>query len=244
MKIIIVIPARYASTRFPGKPLVDLSGKPMVWWVYSQCKKVAEAARVLVATDDTRIADACKAHGMDYVMTRTDHPNHIERVQEVSAREEADWYICVNSDEPLIAPKLIRAALPSAMPGPEPFYGGLMREMDDPAEVVDFAKLKVAANKDGRCVYMSRSPVPYPRGTLLFKYKKYIGVECFNKAALDFFAATPMGELEQAEDIDHLRFLENGKEMVFTLVDSDSLSVDTPKDLEKVRQMMKETRED
>ena len=86
----------------------------------------------------------------------------------------------------------------------------------------------------GRCVYISRTPVPYPKGTLMFSYKKYVGIECFSKKALDFFVSTPQGNIERIEDIDHLRFLEHGKELQFTLVDSESISVDTRKDLEKV----------
>ena len=120
-----------------------------------------------------------------------------------------------------------------------PYFGGAMRELTDPAETIDFAKIKLAiSDKTGRCLYMSRTPVPYPRGSLLFKYKKYVGVECFNKAALDFFVNHEMGNLEKAEDIDHLRFLENGIELHFNYVNSESISVDTPKDLEKVRQII------
>ena len=115
-----------------------------------------------------------------------------------------------------------------------------MRILTDPAETIDFAKIKLAvSDSTGRCLYMSRNPVPYPRGTLLFNYKKYVGVECLNMAALDFFVNTPMGNLEKAEDIDHLRFLENGIDLHFNYVESESISVDTPKDLEKVREMIK-----
>lgn len=113
-----------------------------------------------------------------------------------------------------------------------------MRILTDPAETIDFAKIKVVVSDTGRCLYMSRTPVPYPRGTLLFQYKKYVGVECFNRAALDFFVSTPMGSIERVEDIDHLRFLENGVDLHFNYVQSDSISVDTPKDLEKVRKMI------
>lgn len=116
-----------------------------------------------------------------------------------------------------------------------------MRKLTDPAEVINFANIKLVVSNTDKCLYMSRTPVPYPRGTLDVTYNKYVGVECFNKAALDFFVSKPMGDIEKAEDIDHLRFLENDIDLKFTYVDSESLSVDTQKDLEKVRLMIKET---
>ena len=238
MKIVAVIPSRYASTRLPGKPLVDICGKPMIWWVYNRVKQVTEFDSVVVATDDERIASACKKYGMNYIMTRNDHPDHIARIHEVSEIVDADYYVCINGDEPLIDSDSIRRVLPKKTVTDREYFGGAMIELIDPAETIDFAKIKLAVSKEGRCVYMSRTPVPYPRGTLLFRYKKYVGIECFNKKALDFFVSTSMGELEKIEDIDHLRFLENGKTLMFTMVDSESISVDTPKDLEKVRLMI------
>lgn len=234
MKIIAVIPARYKSTRLPGKPLADICGKPMIWWVYQQVKKVKQFDTVLVATDDNRIVDVCVEYRLDYVLTKDNHPDHIARIQEVSDKIDADYYVCINGDEPLIEPKMIEAVLPKNIVYEKEYFGGAMRDLTDVAETIDFANIKLAVTKEGRCIYMSRSPIPYPKGTLLFNYKKYIGIECFNKKALDFFVNTPMGDIENAEDIDHLRFLENGKELWFTKVQSDSISVDTAKDLEKV----------
>ena len=240
MNIIAVIPARYQSTRFPGKPLADLEGKPMIRWVYERVKGTDRFDRVVCAIDDERIEKVCREYGMDTIMTRNDHPDHISRVHEVSERIAADYYICVNGDEPLISKECILPVIPDRI-RTEPYFGGAMRELTDPAETIDFAKIKLAVSgQTGRCLYMSRTPVPYPRGTLLFRYKKYVGVECFNKAALDFFVHTPMGDLEKAEDIDHLRFLEHGIDLHFSPVESESISVDTPKDLEKVRLMIRQ----
>ena len=239
MKIVAVIPARYASTRLPGKPLKDICGKPMIWWVYQQVKKVKEIDKVVCAIDDERIEKACKEYDIPYVMTSSDLPEHISRIHEVSTKIEADYYMCINGDEPLISPNCITPVIPSTLHS-EPFFGGAMRKLTDPAETIDFAKIKLVVSDTGRCLYMSRTPVPYPRGTLLFQYNKYVGVECFNKKALDFFVSTPMGSIEKIEDIDHLRFLENGIELHFNYVDSESISVDTPKDLEKVRKLMQE----
>jgi 3-deoxy-manno-octulosonate cytidylyltransferase (CMP-KDO synthetase) len=239
MKIIGVIPARYASSRFPGKPLADICGKPMIWWVYQQVKRVTEFDNVYTAIDNEKIAEVCKFYDIPFVMTRNDHPNHINRVHEVSEMVGADYYICVNGDEPLISPDTIRKIFPSQVILDTEYFGGAMRTLTDPAETIDCANIKLAVTKEGYCVYMSRTAVPYPQGTLMFRYKKYVGIECFNKKALDFFVNTEMGLLEEIEDIDHIRFLENGKKLFFTEIESESISVDTPKDLEKVREMLK-----
>ncbi len=239
MKIIGVIPARYKSTRLPGKPLADISGKPMIWWVYNQVKKVKDLDEIYVATDDKRIAEVCESLDINYIMTSENHPNHIYRVHEVAMRIDGDCYVCINGDEPLIEPNVISEIIPDTEINSDEFLVlGLMREFNDPAEVIDFANLKVVSNKLGNAIYISRSPVPYPRGSLLFKYKKYVGVECFNKKALNFYVATNPGEIETIEDIDHLRFLENGIPIKFKLVNSSSLSVDTEKDLDKVRKTL------
>lgn len=238
MKIVAIIPARYGSTRFPGKPLADICGKPMLWWVYNRVSKISVFDEVFCAVDDTRISDMCEKYGMKYIMTKDNHPEHISRIHEVATKIDADYYICINGDEPLISEECVLPVIPTELVSDKPFFSGAMRVLTDPAETIDFAKIKVVVSNTGRCLYMSRTPVPYPRGTLFFNYNKYVGVECFNKAALDFFVSTPMGSIEKIEDIDHLRFLENGIDLKFNYVNSDSISVDTPKDLEKVRKII------
>lgn len=237
MKYIAIIPARYSSTRFPGKPLADICGKPMLWWVYNQVSKVKQFDAVYVAIDDERIKDVCEKYEMKYMMTRNDHPEHISRIHEVSEKVNADIYVCVNGDEPLISPEVIEQALPLGEEA-DVFFSGATRRLSDPAETIDPANIKLALNDSFECVYISRTPVPYPKGTLMFNYYKYVGIECFSKEALDFFVATSQGRLEKIEDIDHLRFLENHKPLKFKEVDSESISVDTPKDLEKVRLLL------
>lgn len=239
MKIIGVIPARYESSRFLGKPLADICGKPMLFWVYQQVKRVKGIQEVICAIDDCRVAEVCEKYDMRYVMTDSNLPEHISRIHQVSESIDADYYMCINGDEPLISEECISPVIPKKKIK-KPYFGGAARILKDPAETIDWANIKVVLSDTGRCLYMSRTPVPYPRGTLLFSYKKYVGVECFNKAALDFFVSTPMGNLEKIEDIDHLRFLENGIELHFNMVESESISVDTPKDLEKVRKIMLE----
>lgn len=240
MKVIGVIPARYQSSRFPGKPLADICGKPMIWWVYNQVSQVKEFSEIYVATDDERIVACCEEYGMKYVMTRKDTPNHIHRIWEVTELIEADYYISVNGDEPLISPDNIRQAFPTEVIKDRPFFQSVYREMHDPAEVMDIANVKIVLNKEGVCMYQSRYPIPCPKGSLLFTYKKAIGIECFNKKALDIFSHTPMGVMEKIEDIDHLRFLENGIPIYYKQIDSESLSVDTRNDLEKVRLIIQE----
>ena len=239
MKIIGVIPARYESSRFQGKPLADICGKPMIWWVYTQVSKVKRFSDVFVAIDDDRIRKICEDYNIKYVMTKNDHPEHISRIHEVSEKIKADLYVCINGDEPLISPSCIEQAIPESLPE-NFFFSGAMRKLKDPAETIDPANIKIVMSDTGRCVYISRTPVPFPKGTLLFDYNKYVGIECFSKEALDFFVSTPQGIVEKVEDIDHLRFLEHGKNITFKYVNSESISVDTPKDLEKVRILMEE----
>lgn len=240
MNIIGVIPARYQSSRFPGKPLADICGKPMIWWVYQQAKKVEEFDQVVVATDDKRIADACKQYGISVVMTSDSHPTHVHRIHEVSEEIAADYYVVVCGDEPLISVDVIRAALPKENHDSQKMYvGGLCRYFTDPAEVIDPANIKVFTNDNDECILLSRAIVPFPYKTVLFKYKKVVGVECYNKKALDFFVSTPKGSLESIEDVTLQRFLENKIHIIYRLVDSVSLSVDTPRDLEKVIDIIK-----
>lgn len=233
-----VIPARYASTRFPGKPLADICGKPMIWWVYQQVREVKEFTKIYVATDDKRIADACSQYGMPVIMTQKDTPNHIQRIWEVSNKVIGDYYISVNGDEPLVSPDNIRQAFPTEGTTEEPYFHSVYRELSDPAELIDPANVKIVLDPDGKCLYQSRQPIPYPKGSLMFKYKKAIGIECFNKKALDIFVNKKMGILEKIEDIDHLRFLENEVPIYYKKIISESLSVDTKNDLEKVQRII------
>lgn len=240
MKVVAIIPARYQSSRFPGKPLADICGKPMIWWVYQQVKKIDEFSQVIVATDDARIADVCHQYGMDVLMTSDSHPTHVHRIHEVSEKISADYYAVVCGDEPLISEDVIRRILPTPEADKEPIYvGGLCRYFSDPAEVMDPANIKIFTNDKDECILLTRAVVPFPYKTVLFKYKKVVGVECYNKAALDFFVNTPKGPLESIEDVTLQRYLENKIHIVYRLVDSVSLSVDTPRDLEKVVSIIK-----
>lgn len=243
MKIIAVIPARYKSSRFPGKPLADIFGKPMIWWVHNQVRQIKDFSEVVVATDDERICNVCQQYDIKVVMTNDNHPTHVHRIHEVSTKIESDYYVVVCGDEPLISIDVIKAVLPTNQGSKDFYVGGLCRLMEDPAEVIDPANIKVVTNSKDECILLSRAPVPFPYKTVLFKYKKVVGVECYNKNSLDFFVSTPKGFLESIEDVTLQRFLENKIHIKYKLVDSVSLSVDTPRDLEKVKSIMAQNRE-
>ena len=237
MKIVGVIPARYASTRFPGKPLADIHGKPMVWWVYNQVKKASKLDEIYVAIDDERVAEICKKYNMNFKMTSPSHKTSTERVNEVASLVDATVYVCVNGDEPLIDPRVIDAIIPSSVD--EFFAANLMTEIKSPVEVVDNTNIKVVTDDFFNAIFMSRSPIPYPRANMDYTYYKHIGVLAYTKEALNFFASTPKGKNELVEDINELRFIEYGKNLKMIEVETEVLSVDTPKDLEYVCEKIK-----
>ena len=231
MKILGVIPARYASSRLPGKPLADILGKPMVWWVYQAAKQSPLLDDLVVATDDERILAVCKEHGMNAVMTRADHDTPTARIQEVSCLIEADLYLQIMGDEPLIDPRAFELILPKELPDDPYYVAGVTNRMEHPADVIDFSNQKVVCNARREILLISRSPIPYPKGTADFEYEKITGIQLFSKKALDFYAATPKSALEKAEENDLMRFIENGHTVHAVLSPYKTVSVDTPKDV-------------
>jgi 3-deoxy-manno-octulosonate cytidylyltransferase (CMP-KDO synthetase) len=237
VKKLAIIPARYHSSRFIGKPLAEICGKPMIWWVYNQVKKVKAIDEVIIATDNEQILNVCEKYNMEVFMTSPTHSTSTERVYEVALQKEADLYVVINGDEPLIDPFLIERIIPDDKEffNKEYFVSNLITEITEASEVVDFTNIKVVSDINSEGLFMSRSPIPYPKASLDFKYKKHLGVLAYNLRALRFFSETNKGPLEKIEDINELRFLENGIKITFVEVNkSVSLSVDTPKDLEKV----------
>lgn len=237
MNIVGVIPARYESTRFPGKPLADICGKPMIWWVYQQVKKVEELSEVYVATDDDRIKTVCEQYGIKVVMTSDKHKTVFERVQEFSDYISADIYVIINGDEPLINPDHIKAVIqPKYI---NDFVINTISKIHNPAETIDISNIKVVFDDDMTALYMSRSPIPFPNKLINFSYWKHVGITAITKKALDMYIKTPKSRFEEIEGIDHLRFVETQKVKFVKLEDCESLSVDTQKDLEKVRELLK-----
>lgn len=203
MKILGIIPARYGSTRFPGKPLADICGHPMLWWVYRQAKKATKLDDIVVATDDSRIADVCE-----------------------------------NGDEPLISEKIIEAVIPETIEKTGCYVGNLMTKIKSAPEVVDFTNIKVVTDNYSNAIYMSRSPIPYPKASVEYAYYKHLGVMIYNYAALQFYVQHERSKIERIEDVDYLRFIENGVKVRMTDVHAESLSVDNYKDLEYVRHII------
>lgn len=242
MKIIGVIPARYKSSRFPGKPLVDICGRPMIWWVYQQCKKVSDFTEVYVATDDEQIYKVCQQYDMQVIMTSESHPTGTDRVGEVARKVQADLIVNIQGDEPLLEPATIVKAI-------EPFYKdeqlqitNLMTKIKDPVEVVNFTVPKVITNKEGVGIYLTRATAPYPKGSVNYDYYKQVCVYGFKPQALEFYCDYGQkfgkAKVEEVEDIEILRFIENGYKVQYIEVESDTVAVDTPNDLVKVRQLV------
>jgi len=238
MKIVGVIPARYASTRFPGKPLADICGKPMIWWVHKQLSAAEGIDEVYVALDDERVASVCEGYGIKYIMTSDKHQTHLDRLAEFCQKVHADFYININGDEPLIKPEYIARLIPQDMDPDEFYVANAMTVITKPVEVSDIARIKIVTDAQGNGMYMARTPIPYPKASANFEYLKFVGIQCFSKSALEFCAVTSRGKIESIEDIDEYRFLENGKKIKFISVEAETLSVDTPYDLEKVRKII------
>lgn len=238
MKVVGIIPARYGSTRMPGKPLMDICGHPMIWWVYQNVKVVKEFQEVYVATDDERIQKVCEEFGAKVILTTSDCSCLIDRVYQVSKVVEADYYVTVNGDEPILESEVMPIIIPNFVEHSKPVVRGLVREFRDPVEVIDPGNIKIVVGLGGYSLYTSRSPIPYPQKTTKFSYKKYVGVELFNRAALEFYVTHDQTEIEKIEDIGSIRFLEYGIRIHYDLVESESLSIDTPRDIEKIREII------
>ena len=195
---------------------------------------------VLIATDDERIADACKTYGMRYLMTSPDHDTPTGRIWEVSTVEDADLYLQLMGDEPLVNPAAFDLILPDTLPD-DPYYVAVLTNiMEHPADVIDFSNQKVVTNAAREILLISRSPIPYPKGTLDFEYEKVTGIQLYSKQALKFYHDTPKSILEKAEENDMMRFIENGHKVHAIVSPYKTVSVDTPKDLALVNEILKE----
>jgi 3-deoxy-manno-octulosonate cytidylyltransferase (CMP-KDO synthetase) len=236
MKVIAVVPSRYESTRLPAKALADICGKPMVWWVYQQTIMAKNIDEVYVATDDVRIEKVCNSYNIPVIMTKNTHRAAAHRLQEVSTKIDANFYLQINGDEPLIKPDLISMAIPNNIPQNIEYGVNIIAKMNDPVEVIDPSNIKVVFDKNMNTLYMSRTPIPYPYKTLNFDYYKHVGIIGYNKKMLDFYAQSEPGRLESIEGIDTLRFTDYAKSFFcIEATDCESLSVDTQKDLDRVR---------
>jgi 3-deoxy-manno-octulosonate cytidylyltransferase (CMP-KDO synthetase) len=246
MNIAGIIPARYSSSRFPGKPLELLAGKPIIEHVVDQCRLAKRISEVIVATDDPRIADAA-ANFCRVEMTRTDHPSGSDRVAEVAKRCEFDAVVNVQGDEPMIDPGVIDQVV------------GLLDDNEmstaavpiaDPSEYDNPNAVKVVVNFAGHALYFSRRTIPYlrddddaPSGSPLaaFPFLKHLGIYGYRRDTLLRLVEMPVSPLEQAEKLEQLRALESGIAIAVAVVEHDSVGIDTPEDLERVRQLLTTT---
>lgn len=239
MKYLVVIPARFQSSRLPGKPLVDIHGKSMLQLTYEQCIKVVEKEHVFVATDNQAIFDHCLNLDIQVAMTSPDCLTGTDRIAEFSKKHYADVFINVQGDEPLMNPHDILKVLEAAKKYPNEVINGYC-EFDDVKSYHSLTIPKVVFRPDGRLLYMSRSPIPGNKTGNFIKSWRQICVYSFPKKALEDFSSTANKTvLEQEEDIEILRFLEMNYEVRMIELSSDSIAVDTLEDLEIVRNILK-----
>jgi 3-deoxy-manno-octulosonate cytidylyltransferase (CMP-KDO synthetase) len=244
MKIIGIIPARYASTRFPGKPLFEIAGKSLLQHVVEQCMKARELAEIVVATDDTRIYEAAS----DYCtveMTSPEHPSGSDRIAEVAQRRNCDAVVNIQGDEPLIDPKVIDQIALALRENEMSTAATRIRTMEDyeSPNVV-----KVVVNAAGKALYFSRRTIPFVRdvaGSSLeeqlaaFVFLKHLGIYGYRRETLLKLVKFPLSPLERAEKLEQLRALENGIQITVVQVEYDSIGVDVPGDVERVERILK-----
>lgn len=243
MKAIAIIPARYNLPRFPGKPLADILGKPMIWWVYQNCKSVPEFKEVVVATDDSRIFHCCEELGMDVFMTSTHHETGTDWVCEVATKKQADLYVSVQGDAPLLEPRTIAHILDPFKSGNNFQVYSLMARIKNPCELINPAVPKAITNKDNNAVFLTRAVVPFSPNTVDVVYYKQVCVCAFTPSALGYYSeyteSFGRAKVEAIEDIDLLRFIEGGIPVHFIEVTTETVAVETPKDLESVIEMIR-----
>lgn len=236
----VIIPARYQSTRLPGKPLVLLEGVPMVVRTWRRCLEACPAERLYVATDDERIREVCEAHGIQVLMTAADCLTGTDRVAECAEQLDADVLINVQGDEPVLNP----ADLQDIIEATERFPGEVLNgycDIDDEVLFRNSSIPKVVIRPDGRLLYMSRSPIPGTKQEGFVRGSRQVCLYAFPRAALRAFAAcTSKTPLEVVEDIEILRFLELGWEVRMLRMSSDSIAVDNPEDVSRAEQAIRE----
>jgi len=239
LQVVAIIPARFASTRFPGKPLANIDGRSMIEHVYRRAAASAIVSRVIVATDDLRIATAVASFGGDVRLTRADHRSGTDRLAEVASTLDCDVVVNVQGDEPLLDPRAIAEVV-------APFSDRAVsmttayKRITDPNELNDPNVVKVVVDRAGFALYFSRAPIPHardPRGGWPPLYR-HVGLYAYRRSALLVFASLEPTPLERAESLEQLRALEHGIRIKAVETAYDSLGVDTPEELEHVRRLL------
>ncbi len=237
MMIVGIVPARYASLRFPGKPLAPLAGKPMVLHVLEAAGAARTLSRVAVATDDERIAAAVRGAGGEAMLTSPDAASGTDRLAEAARAIPGDVYVNIQGDEPMMSAQNIDRAVEALLASGERQIATLAIPMP-PGEAPDPNVVKVAVARDGRALYFSRAPIPFARSGAP-AYRKHLGLYAFRAAALAEIAALPPSPLEKMESLEQLRWLEAGYDIWVAQAVSDSIGVDTPEDLSRVEEYLK-----
>lgn len=242
MRVLAVIPARYASVRLPAKPLADIHGKPMVQWVYERAKASKAVDRVIVATDDERIAHVVRGFGGEAMMTAPALPSGTDRVAAVADQVDADVYVNIQGDEPLMATEAITAAV-ELVTSKRFVMGTAMTPMTDPEDLSNAAVVKVLADREDRAIYFSRHPIPYSRGEAPgkggpFECRRHVGLYTYTKECLFRIRSLPQSGWERGEMLEQLRAMQDGIAIGIKEVDFLSIGVDTPDELEKVRKIL------
>jgi 3-deoxy-manno-octulosonate cytidylyltransferase (CMP-KDO synthetase) len=238
-----IIPCRYRSVRFPGKPLADIFGKPMFWHVYERARRCPGLSRVVLATDDSRIFDSAEALQVPVVMTREDHPSGTDRVLEAARMlnlEDDAVVVNIQGDEPALDPAVLTDLLiPFKDPGVQ--VTSLAREIDV-VEAQNPDRVKAVFRKDGTAVYFSRAPIPYNQSGLPTPYYVHIGIYAFRLPSLQKFVTLDRSLLERTEKLEQLRLLENHIPIHIVVTDHISMGVDRPEDIPIVCKMMTESK--
>lgn len=242
--VLAVIPARYGSTRFPGKMIVPLGDKPLV---YHTCERAFEAelvSEVVVATDDQRVVDALADYDVNVVMTRLDHASGTDRVAEVAEKSSAEIIVNIQGDEPLINPRTIDDAIRSVLDQPDVSMGTVRKLLTDPADIENPNNVKVVCDERGRALYFSRYPIPFirdeaDRQSASRTHWHHYGLYVYRRDFLLKYSSLPQTPLEQLEKLEQLRVLENGFPIAVVETEHECLGVDTPKDLKRVEAMLK-----
>lgn len=239
MKVLCVIPARYASTRLPGKPLSMIAGKPMIQHVYERACQAQLPSEVIVATDNEQVEQAVKAFGGKAVMTSPDHPSGTDRLAEVALMyPDVDIIVNVQGDEPMIPPEIIDR-LAEAFEGDDDLSMATMKVLMNEDEYDDPSVVKVVTDLHGYALYFSRSLMPYPRNKPAdYKVYKHVGIYAYRRSFLLKYAALAPTPLERAESLEQLRVLENGYKIKVLESDFKGIGVDTPEDLAAVNELM------
>jgi 3-deoxy-manno-octulosonate cytidylyltransferase (CMP-KDO synthetase) len=242
MTVVAVIPARYGSTRLPAKPLADIHGKPMIQWVYEGAQKSSLVSRVVVATDDERVASAVRAFGGDVVMTSPDIQSGTDRMAAVARMVPGDVFVNVQGDEPLIEGRAIDMAIRPVLEGRFDLTS-LRVPVKSAQDLLNKNVVKVIVDDSERALYFSRYPIPYSRvepetAKAPFLCSQHVGIYVYKKETLLRVSGLPVTELEWAESLEQLRAMKAGVAIGVFPAEFDSVGVDTPEDLEKVRTIL------